>query len=760
MEDCTLTMFNSMNKHGLNPGRVIADGQFHRFGPKKSHWYIAHVLRDYTGKDHWIISYGDWRTGLAVTKTSRAKKQWSKQEQDAARDAIEKIRIEQERAKIENQKAVAAEARYEFNSLIDFGKSPYFDRKLIDQNYGAKVDSNLTAFIPMQDGSGEIIGVQKIYPDGSKYFYTGQKVTGGFHVIGNATDELFYLVEGFATGVSVHKATGKSVIVAFNAGNLIPVAEHFFSSGKKIIVCADNDQFTEAGNVGIQKAQEVKNRFGFNYVIPSFKSLDSKPTDFNDLEILEGLARVSEIINPPRVIQVVQSASDIFTIDEEITEETTKQTALAEFLARASKDRVFYDYRFDRWWVFDGIWKQQYKVEIEKRVIAAMKVIIPDGFSYSFFSGVFRLFQPHVSKLIPEFDPRFIPFKNGYLDLKTKNFLPHSVEKFFDWHIPCDYSLSKETPTCDEVFHNLAGGDLSLPDYDSKIKILKCFLAATVRGMSHLQKYLELIGESGAGKSTYMNLAMMLVGEQNCHSSSLRIFHKSSWETSMMLGKRLVVFPDENEFGGAGDILKSASGGDTLRYEPKGKTIGSSFIYRGMIIISANNYIQFSDKSNALVRRRIPIEIQSSVPEEKRDHRIMEKLRAEIPALINQLLDISEDEIEWTLSLKSGLYAKESVNSFVQTNLVALWVTERCEFGEEFFSPTNGIYFGHLPGQKPLYQDFREYCINQGERYVPTVKSFATQLRSAAKVMNKKIQSCRSNKIRGWKGIKVAIYET
>jgi putative DNA primase/helicase len=296
------------------------------------------------------------------------------------------------------------------------------------------------------------------------------------------------------------------------------------------------------------------------------------------------------------------------------------------------------------------------------------------------------------------------------------------------------------------------------------MSILKSYLAAIVRGMSDLQKYLELIGESGAGKSTYMNLAMMLVGEQNCHSSSLQILHKSPWETSMFLGKRLVVFPDENDFGGNGDVLKSATGLDPLRYEPKGKSIGSSFIYRGMIIVSANNYITFSDKSNALVRRRIPIKIENAIEESKRDTKIMDRLRAEVPALINQLVAMDEESVRATLSSTSGLYADESRNSFISTNIVARWMDDRCEFGPNFVSPINGEWGAFSPGPKPLYEDFRKFCEVEGERYVPSLGSFSKQIRNAAKVLGKSIEDqvtrVESTPKRVWKGIRVNIKST
>jgi len=53
--------------------------------------------------------------------------------------------------------------------------------------------------------------------------------------------------EGYATGATIHEATGLAVIVAFDAGNLLPVAR-FFREKKPdwlIVIAADNDAWTD-----------------------------------------------------------------------------------------------------------------------------------------------------------------------------------------------------------------------------------------------------------------------------------------------------------------------------------------------------------------------------------------------------------------------------------------------------------------------------------------------------------------------------------
>ncbi|MCZ7655394.1 MAG: toprim domain-containing protein [Rhodocyclaceae bacterium] len=106
------------------------------------------------------------------------------------------------------------------------------------------------------------------------------------------------MAEGYATGASLHEATGHAVAVAFDCGNLKPVAEALRAKypEARLIVCADNDQFTE-GNPGVTKGREAVEAAGAGLAVPEFADLAGEPTDFNDLAQREGGAKVREAIH-------------------------------------------------------------------------------------------------------------------------------------------------------------------------------------------------------------------------------------------------------------------------------------------------------------------------------------------------------------------------------------------------------------------------------------------------------------------------------
>ncbi|MEO6320648.1 MAG: toprim domain-containing protein, partial [Polaromonas sp.] len=174
---------------------------------------------------------------------------------------------------------------------------PYLVRKGI-QAHGIKQDGDVL-LVPLRDTAGTLHSLQTITPDGDKRFRGRMK--GCYHAIGKPKGRII-VCEGFATGASIHEATGEAVAVAFNAGNVGPVATalHKKYPDLAIILAADDDIHTD-GNPGRSKARDAALAVGGFVVVPHFPAgRPAKATDFNDLAALAGLDAVrvcfSEIV--------------------------------------------------------------------------------------------------------------------------------------------------------------------------------------------------------------------------------------------------------------------------------------------------------------------------------------------------------------------------------------------------------------------------------------------------------------------------------
>lgn len=174
-----------------------------------------------------------------------------------------------------------------------------------------------------QTGNTELVNLQQIEESGEKRFLAGGQKSGGYAILNGTHADMaqgFYLAEGYATAASVHLATGKPVVIAFDAGNLPVVAARIIERGNlpadtPIYLAADNDR---ASQKGLAKAAEAAAILGGRAQIrlPEFDARDITvwqqrhgqldadgkeqfPSDFNDLAEIRGMDAVKEALGTP-----------------------------------------------------------------------------------------------------------------------------------------------------------------------------------------------------------------------------------------------------------------------------------------------------------------------------------------------------------------------------------------------------------------------------------------------------------------------------
>jgi putative DNA primase/helicase len=176
---------------------------------------------------------------------------------DRERKRAESIRLAQEEQARRHAEA-ASKASPIWKTATPAGANPYLTRKGVKAHGlrrlyrgplvvdGMPCDGSL--IVPARDGSGAIHTLEFIHPetrDGdNKRFLPGGDYRGRYF----STDTMegvgpLCLCEGYATGASIHEATDYPVAVAFNAGNLGPVAQALRARfpNSRLVLCADDD---------------------------------------------------------------------------------------------------------------------------------------------------------------------------------------------------------------------------------------------------------------------------------------------------------------------------------------------------------------------------------------------------------------------------------------------------------------------------------------------------------------------------------------
>lgn len=113
--------------------------------------------------------------------------------------------------------------------------------------------------VPLRDVNGKVVSIQLIKPNGTKLFPKYGRKSGTWHRIGDAANsQVVAVAEGYATGASIHMATGWPVAVAIDSGNLTRVVPLLgqLHQGATLVVCGDDDPQVK-DNPGRKKAEEV-----------------------------------------------------------------------------------------------------------------------------------------------------------------------------------------------------------------------------------------------------------------------------------------------------------------------------------------------------------------------------------------------------------------------------------------------------------------------------------------------------------------------
>jgi phage/plasmid primase-like uncharacterized protein len=265
---------------------IVPDGRVHRFASNG----------DRDDDAGWYVLYGDgvpagifgcFRMGIEHKWCAKANTTMSTTERTEYRRRLASAQRPREEQKQRRRAEAALRAHLLWDQAAPAtADHPYLQKKGV-RPHGLRVDRQNRLIIPVKIDDA-LTSLQFIGADGNKKFLSGGEVKGGSFILGDLTGErTIAIVEGFATGASVHEATGLPTVVAFSANNLVIVAQdlrrRFLAA--TILVCGDHD----ASGVGQAKAREAADVVGGMAMIP-----DETGMDWNDVAAAQGLEVVKQ----------------------------------------------------------------------------------------------------------------------------------------------------------------------------------------------------------------------------------------------------------------------------------------------------------------------------------------------------------------------------------------------------------------------------------------------------------------------------------
>jgi phage/plasmid primase-like uncharacterized protein/phage/plasmid-associated DNA primase len=534
----------------------------------KSQWLIAREF-EVAGLKIQVVHFGDWK-GDRGTWCSHDIKKLPKEARAAVEKAEEEHLAAYEADKLERHEQVAKEAEEMWACSTDRGTHPYLERKKLAGLHGTRVyvqeQGHPVLLVPMRDVAGRLWNVTRIYSkkfegtNADKFILKGGRKAGLFHTLGEIRDaSTVFITEGFATGCSVHEATGRApTIIAFDAGNLAAVASELRGKypGARFVFAADNDQWTklpsgQPTNPGKEKALAAASLVGGTCVLPRFtdQQLEHRPTDFNDLHALAGLKEVEDqLTNPLKVIQeVVPLQARGKGKAARVSEKDVSESLTQYFQGKLAKHETdLFRYR-------DGFWQHMDFGERDK--LKQLVAKLAPEFGITDIKRAIEYFVAHVPspKGVNLFQPTPFAanFENGTLHVyrsgqgyKTE-FREHNQEDYLTSKLPFAFPGVPGTPgyrgevnaEFEAMLDRVWEGD---EDIEDKKRLYKQVLGACLIPLFPV--IVLAVGKPGTGKSTLLKLMRRLVSEENISTVDPSNFHGFLMES--MVGKLLNINTD------------------------------------------------------------------------------------------------------------------------------------------------------------------------------------------------------------------------
>ncbi|WP_439841674.1 primase-helicase zinc-binding domain-containing protein [Aeromonas taiwanensis] len=584
-------------------------------------------------------------------------------------DPAERERIhQQQQAKAEQERQQAEQRRRKATCRAaaivrdcEQGQAPYLVRKRLRWPSGAinrtlirEGGENFPAaslVVPLTNEAGDLVNVQLIRDDGTKRYLAGGQKAGAFHHIEGG--ELVAVVEGYATGLSVHLTTEASVYCAMDCGNLLAVAAiaRRRHPEARILLCGDNDEATE-GNPGKTKAEYAAAAVGGLVALPPEFS-----GDWNDYHQAHGLTDTKEAImsastttstsgHPQEASQEKQGMNVIPLRSEPVTGNPEREQPLMIDKMSASQraallverlGEVAINIEAERVYHYDGsLWAPLSDTEL-RREMAAIFTEHGAPFSDKGIGAAVSTMKLMIQALgQPASD--LIGFANGVYDMAVRRFRQHSPADGLLNHNGIVYGEPQHGETIERCApHFTKWLSHAAEDDAAKMDRIKAALFMVLANRYDWQLFLEVTGEGGSGKSIFARIAALLAGGPRNTGSGNMAALDTARGRAQFVDKRLIALPDQSKYIGDGSGIKAITGGDLVEIDGKYEKQFSAVI-QAVVLVTNNEPMIITERNGGVSRRRVIFTFNQVVTEADKDPMLGEKIAAELPVVIRHLL--------------------------------------------------------------------------------------------------------------------------
>lgn len=374
----------------------------------------------------------------------------------------------------------------------------------------------------------------------------------------------------------------------------------------------------------------------------------------NDLVHAELVSYKVENYKEPEIrTTVTESGEKVEVKGELVTPSRFTDTANSQYMLDSYGDIVRYNYDNKAWYIWNGkVWEwdlkdrvKQYAEQVGNDMLMFAKRTMDDqGIKNALrvlnSAGKKNMIeelkhQPSIPILNEECDMHQFKINtlSGVYDLEQRKLLQHDKSLYFTKIIP--YEISTKPPTRWLNFlHEVFLGDIELIKYVQKL------IGYTLTGSIKEQSIFILYGGGNNGKSIFIDTLQAMMGDYASSVPMEVLMEKKGGvniETTIarIKGARLIHASESESDDQINEgLIKQITGGEKI----VGRFLyGNQFEYypEYKLWISTNNKPIIKGTDFGIWRRIVIIPFKYVIPEDKVDKDLMEKLRNEIPSILN-----------------------------------------------------------------------------------------------------------------------------
>lgn len=263
-------------------------------------------------------------------------------------------------------------------------------------------------------------------------------------------------------------------------------------------------------------------------------------------------------------------------------------------------------------------------------------------------------------------------------------------------------------------------------DSEEVIELAQEWFGYNLLDHCNYQKFLLCVGSGANGKSVFLKVLSLLIGEGNYSSVGLENFDpKRTFTLAVLQGKMANIVNDMNEIRKTGEgLLKQFVAGEPITVERKYRD-PFEMRSRAKLTMATNVLPRFADRSDGIWRRMILLSFKNKITDEsKQDKRLMSddwwRLSGELPGIFNWSLE-GLRRLEERGAFKIPSEVKEDVEFFKNSSNSGLLFLKSYVVEAEVQDGKGVLAF-------ELYEKYKTFCHFFGYRAL-NAHNFAREVR-------------------------------